>query len=201
MSNAPIGGGNDIAAIGTTVTAIDTDTSKIDDAATLGLLGTSNSAAYRIEEIEKHFHSIERWMGSDGDGTGSTTNNMTDYQLTAGTGGAYGTEVQLLGANDVAVSDFGFTPVKFDLHRLFMTVASATDKYYIIQIWNGATTFGAATLATEVPYMKGSNFGEVLPTECQMGRIAVTDKVWARVKCETNGATIDFTVGIHAYAG
>jgi hypothetical protein len=174
---------------------------KIDDQATEGLLGTPNSLSYRVHEIEKHLHSIERWFGSDGDGTGSTANNMTDWQLTAGTGGAFGTEVQLLGANDVAVGDFGFTPVKFDLHRLFVTAASATDDYYIIQIWTGTTTFGAATLHTEVPYMKGSNFGEVVPVECQMARVAVAEKVWARVKSETNGATIDLTIGIHAYVG
>ena len=126
---------------------------------------------------------------------------MTDFQCAAGSSGAYGTEVQILGANDVASGDFVFTPVKFDLHRLFVSVASATDKYYIIQIWSGTTTFGAATLRTEVPYMKGSNFGEVLPIDCQMSRIPVAEKVWARVRCETDAATIDFTVGIHAYEG
>lgn len=173
----------------------------IDEQATDGLLGVEDSLSYRVHEIEKHLHSIERWFGSDGDGTGSTTNNMTDYQCTAGTGGAYGTEVQLLGANDVAVGDYGFTPVKFDLHRVFVTAASATDDYYIIQIWSGTTTFGAATLRTEIPYMKGSNFGEVVPIDCQMSRVPVAEKVWARVKSETNGATIDFTVGIHAYVG
>ena len=92
-----------------------TDIQKIDDLATNGLSGISNSLSYRVHEIEKHFHSEEHWYGSDGDGTGSTANNLTEWQLTAGTGGAYGTEVQLLGANDISNSDFSFDPVKFDM--------------------------------------------------------------------------------------
>ena len=62
---------------------------KIDSLATDGLAGVSNSLAYRVHEIEKHFHSEEHWYGDDGDNTGSTANNLTDWTLTAGTGGAY----------------------------------------------------------------------------------------------------------------
>jgi hypothetical protein len=32
---------------------------KIDNKATLGSLGTSNSLAYRVHEIERHLHSYE----------------------------------------------------------------------------------------------------------------------------------------------
>lgn len=174
---------------------------KIDEQATLGLLGTSNSLSYRVHEIEKHFHSIERWFGTDGDGTGSVANNLAQWQLTAGTGGAFGTEVQLLGANDVNATDFGFTPVLFDLHRVNVVDSSVADKNYIVQIWSGTTTFGAATLRTELPYRTGSNVAEVSPISCQMSRIPVAEKVWARVKCETNSATLDIIVGIHAYVG
>ena len=37
---------------------------KIDDEAVLGLLGTSNSLAYKVHEIEKHFHSSGSWFGA-----------------------------------------------------------------------------------------------------------------------------------------
>ena len=174
---------------------------KLDDLAVDGLSGVEDSLAYKVEEIEKHFHSIERWFGDDGDNTASTTNNMTEFQCTAGTGGAYGTEVQIMGANDIASGDFVFTPVKFDLHRLLVTAASANGANYVIQIWSGTGAFGAATLRAEVPYRRITAAGVVRPIDIQMSRLGVAEKVWARVKSETNGATIDFIVGIHAYAG
>ena len=40
---------------------IDAETDKIDQAVTDGLAGTSNSLAYRVHEIEKHFHGREFW--------------------------------------------------------------------------------------------------------------------------------------------
>ena len=174
---------------------------KIDEEATDGLLGTSNSLAYRVHEIEKHFHSEEHWYGSDGDGTGSTANNLTEYRLTAGTSEAYGTEVQIFGPNDISNADFSFVPAKFDMHRLQITTSSANDKNYMIQIWCGTTTFGAATLCTSVPYRTGSNASEVSPTDVQMSRKPVAAKIWMRVKCETNSATLDLIPGVHAYIG
>ena len=46
----------------TNIDTIDADTSKIDDAAVDGLSGTSNSLAYKVAEIERHFHSGARWF-------------------------------------------------------------------------------------------------------------------------------------------
>ena len=177
------------------------EANKIDNQATDGLLGVEDSLSYRVQEIEAHLHGPERWYGSDADGTGSTANNLVEYQAAAGAGGAYGTEVQILGANDVSASDYPFTPVKFDLHRIQITASSVNDKNYILQIWTGATTFGAATFATEIPYRTGSNTAEVQPIDVMMKRKDVADKVWARLKCETDAATLDFLVGIHAYKG
>ncbi len=36
---------------------------KIDDAETLGLSGAHDSLAYRVNEVEHHFHVKERWFG------------------------------------------------------------------------------------------------------------------------------------------
>ncbi len=177
------------------------DVKKIDAEATLGLLGTANSVAYRVHEIEKHFHSIERWFGNDGDSTGSVANNMAEWELEAGSSSAYGTEVLMLAANDVKAADFDVTPVKFDIHRILVTVSSANDKNYIIQLWGGTGTFGEATLLTEVPYRTGSSIAEVIPVDIQMSRQAVANKIWGRVKCETDEATLEIIIGIHAYAG
>lgn len=177
------------------------EANKIDNESTDGLLGVNNSLAYRVHEIEKHFHSEELWYGSDGDGSGSVVNNLTEWRLTSGTGGAYGTEVQLLAANDVNGNDFSFTPVKFDMHRIEVTVSSANDATYMIEFYAGTGTFAEADLVTTVPYRTGGNAAEAVPIDVQMGRRRVAEKIWARVKCETNGATLDLIIGIHAYIG
>lgn len=184
------------------VATVDGYTEKIDNLATLGLVGTNNSLAYRVHEIEKHFHSIERWYGNDGDSTMSVANNLASWTLTAGgSANVYGTEVQLAAANDVLDADMGITVVKFDLHRVAIETTNQADKNYMIQIWCGASTFGAATLYTEIPYRAPSNSIDSAPIEAQMQRIAVGYKVWARVKCETASKTLSLTVGVHAYAG
>lgn len=177
------------------------DIDKIDSQSTEGLEGTDNSLAYRVHEIEKHFHNIERWFGSDGDGTGSTANNLTEWQLTAGVGGAFGTEAQILGANDITISDFGFTPVKFDPHFLLITQSNTNDVNYIIQFYCGETDFASSDLCTEIPYRTGANSAEVVPIPMLFPRIPVAEKMWARVKCETDSATLQFLLGIHAYIG
>ncbi len=176
-------------------------TQKIDSLATEGLAGTNNSLAYRVHEIEKHFHSLERWFGSDGDGTGSTANNMTEWRLTAGTSDAYGAEAQMLGANDINASDFDVTPVKFDIHKIMVTDSNQNDRNYIIQFWGGVSTFGAATLISEIPYRTGSSVAEVVPVEMQMGRQVVANKIWGRCKCETDSKYVDILIGVHVYAG
>jgi len=181
--------------------AYQTEWKKVDLQATDGLAGVSNSLAYRVHEIEKHFHSIERWYGDDGDSTGSTANNLTAWTLTAGSSEAYGSEVQLLGANDIASGDFVFTPVCFDLHRIKVVSSNQNDSTYMIQIWGGTGTFGEATLLTEVPYRRGQSSVEVTPIDCQMERQAVANKIWARVKCATDGKTVDIIIGVHAYSG
>lgn len=190
MSRPPIGTGADLSGL-----------SKIDSASTEGLDGTENSLAYRLEEIEKHFHGIVRWFGSDGDGTGSTANNLIPWQLTAGAIGVYGTEVQLLGPNDISASDLPVTPVKFDSNKAFIVDSSQADDTYMIQIWAGTSTFGEAELVAEEPYRVGSNIGESVPIDLQMGRQPVANKLWARCKCTTASATIDLILGIHAYKG
>jgi len=176
-------------------------TNKIDNQATEGLSGVHNSLAYRVHEIEKHFHSVERWYGDDGDNSMSTANNLTAWTLTAGTGEAYGTEIQLSEANDISSSDFPDIPVYFDMHRIVIDVSSANDQNYMIQIWCGDTTFGEAELCTEIPYRTGGNAAEAVPIEAQMSRILVSKKIWARVKCSSNGATLTIRVGVHTYKG
>jgi hypothetical protein len=184
--------------------AIKAQTDRIDNLATDGLVGVGNSLAYRVHEIEKHFHSIERWYGSDGDNTMSTANNLTPWTLATDSSSAntYGTEVQFAAINDVLNSDMGITVVKFDIHRVAVVESTLNDSTFMVQIWAGTGVFGDATLKTEFPYRTGGNAAEAQPINVQMGRTAVATKLWARAKCATaSEQSLQLLIGIHAYAG
>lgn len=66
--------------------------SKIDNLATDGLTGVANSPAYRVHEIEKHFHNDELWYGISADQSGanpwaasvSAAGMPTAYQAVSG---------------------------------------------------------------------------------------------------------------------
>lgn len=178
---------------------------KIDNSATEGLSGTSNSLAYRVHEIEKHLHNWESWFGlaasptadHKADRVGSATDEP--FQIDAGND-AWGSWVQLLGADD--------TPARtamayYDVHRI-QFIAAERDETYFLQLGVGAT--GAAALSagtyTEVVFKPASNLIDAGPVYVLMSRAAAGSLLWARCFCrDQNTATLDFYIGIHEYAG
>ena len=188
--------------------AYQTGVNKIDDATTLGLNGTSNSLAYRVHEIEKHFHNRERWFGMSADQSGNNwaADNLTPYQAISGTGD-YGSdaddEAKVIGTDDTpAISGM----VKYDIHRLLIVDASSTTQYKLRIIYGSGTMNDAITagqfsevMVKEDPALFG---GSGQPFDILLPRANTgTDKIWIQCKNETNNATIDFFIGIHEYIG
>ena len=177
----------------------------IDDQTHAGLLSTHNSLAYTCTEIERHFHSYERWFEKAGTADGET--HVADP---AGTGGGvfridagestWGSWLQILGSGDTPAIDGS---VKFDIHRIEVT-ATERNAIYVIQFAFGAT--GAAALEadayTETPFSPASNLVDAGPITFQSRRVAVGTKVWARCICPgQDTATINFMFGLHEYEG
>jgi len=177
------------------------ETEKIDDAATDGLLGVSNSLAYHLAAVERYLLSMERFYGDDGDNTGSVANSLTPWTVTAGAGGAYGTEVQLLGVNDVIAADFNITPVNFVVSKMLVKDPSDLSAIYVLQLWAGDTTFGAATLVGETATIGTADKQHDIVLVSTNEPVPVTDKLWVRSKCEGAGATLDMIIGIRAFEG
>jgi len=176
-------------------------TKKIDNEQVNGLQGVHDSLSYKVNEIEKHFHSLERWFGDSGSNSGSTSNNLTEWQVTAGTAEAFGTEVLVLTGNNITINDFGFTPIYFDMHRILISSASATNNLYVIQFWSGMGDFSGATLICEAVYYAGTAVAQSVPVDIKMPRQPVANKIWIQIKCGIDNATFDFLVGVHAYEG
>ena len=181
------------------------DSQKIDSYATDGLAGVNNSLAYRVHEIERHFHSYERWMElaavpvgethrADAAGTGAGV-----FQVDAGNDD-WGSWLQILGSSDTPVISGS---VKFDLHRIQITSAERNAPY-VLQIAFGATGAAALTAGAyiESVFSPASNLVDSGPVDVQSRRITAGTKAWARCICPgQDTAKLDFTIGIHEYEG
>ena len=182
---------------------------KIDNKETDGLNGVSNSLAYRIEEIEKHFHNRERWFGISADQSGNdwALDTLTPFRAISGNND-YGSdpndEAKVLGTDDTpAITDM----IKFDIHRLFI-VAVSQDTPYKLCVSYGSGTLAAAIAANQCtqivimsdvtnPQQSSGNPFHILMPRVNCG----IDKIWIRAWNVTDNATIDFLVGIHEYEG
>jgi hypothetical protein len=178
---------------------------KIDDEETNGLLGVSNSLAYRVGEVERHLHSNESWFGAAvtpngeihiADRIGDTT---TPLVVDAGNN-TWGSWTQILGSNDTPARS---GMAKFDLHRIEFAAAERSGIHFV-QITFGdvaATAFSAGYFTEFVFYEPvGGVISEPVPI--QVRRYSVGTKVWMRVYIPTqNTGTISFYLGFHEYEG
>ena len=186
---------------------------KIDDQAVEGLLGTNNSLAYKVHEIEKHFHSREEWFGISSDQSGDdwcesvSDAGMPDVFTCISGNDDYGQDVddeaKIIGTGDT--SEIAGM-IKFDLHRILIIDASATSFYILRAIYGTGTMADAITANqySEVMFQRNTGAGEAhgTPLEIQMPRLTWgTDKVWIQCKNTTDNADVDFFIGLHNYVG
>lgn len=184
-------------------TILGDETFKIDSRKTDGLLGESNSLAYRVHEIERHLHSNERWMGLAAVPVGEThradIDSMIPFQIDAGND-TWGAWVQILGSDDTPIISGN---VKLDIHRLLITEVETGKIITRIQIAYDSSA--AAALAS-------GNFTEIMiipekstkenPFEIRFPRVNIGTKFWARVWASgQNTHTVDFFFGLHEYEG
>ena len=188
------------------LTSISDETDKIDGAATDGLAGTNNSLAYRVHEIERHFHGWERWFGLAGapdaelhraDRIGTT---VTAFQADAGNL-TWGTWLQILGSDDTP-ADGGMA--KLDLHQIQIVTVERAGSEHFVQVALGAS--GAAALAsgdyTEIVFQPQGAQARKVAIPIMTRRKDAGTKAWLRcLVVGQNTGTMDFFIGIHEYPG
>ena len=186
-----------------------TNSPKIDAKAVDGATGVYNSLAYRVDEIEHHVHSRERWLGISGDQSGNNwaADNLNPFVAISGAndyGGDADDEAKVLGTDDTPIIAGS---LKYDLHRLLVLDVDH-DTVYKLRIVYGTGTMGDAITAgqySEVVVLFDSTNPTVSagsPVDLQMARLDVgTDKVWIQAWNASNNSNIDFLVGIHEYDG
>ena len=186
---------------------------KIDARSVNGLLGVSNSLAYKVHEIEKHFHNTERWLGMSGDQSGTDWSDsvsdatMIPVFVVISGDDTYGAdaddEAKVIGTSDLPLQTGMVTA---DIHHLFVVAADDTS------IWWLRIVYGSGTMADAITDGQYSEY-PVIPDAAVQGSISVVtdimmpritagvDKVWIQGKNTTNNATLEFYVGLHEYAG
>lgn len=203
--------GDDPTGAGRIITQTDiikAETEKIDGLEVNGLLGVNNSLAYKVHEIEKHFHNQECWRGKKAVQTATewADDVLTPFQCISGNND-YGSdaddEAQVLGTAD---TPFRAGQVKFDVHRIFIDDVSSSSLYKMRLIWGTGTMADAITAGQfSCLHLKFDGVGSTsasFPVDVKMPRLnAGVDKLWAQCWNATDNATLDFLVGIHEYAG
>jgi len=182
---------------------------RIDDYPTRGLLGTADSLAYRIGEVERHFHNWERWLCLAAAGTatathfadriGATAASYAPFVLTAGND-TWGAWVQLLGVDDTPAVP---AMVKFDVHRVLITTTNETGIWFV-QLGFGAS--GAAALAADtfssIVFVSEGPGDRSSPIEVFTRRQAAGTLMWARAwAVGADGKTLSLMFGLHEYEG
>lgn len=192
-----------VGSLGVVTKAIDVDTSKIDDVATSGLAGTSNSLSYRVHEIEKHFHGSEFWWGSDGSPseTSAIAATVTAPFVAVSGNDAWGTAIPVMGTSDTPANA---GDVRYDAHRVLVVDTDHATSYRMRFIWGSGTSAAAISAGQWTEFMfitSGGPFTSGAPVEVMMPRGTVGEKLWCQVWSATNLSEVDFFYGVHGYAG
>ena len=178
-----------------------------DTVTTTGLLGTDDSLAYRLGEIERHFHNWERWMCAAvtpsgthfADRIGAVAGAYAPFVATSGND-TWGAWLQILGSGDTPVV-VGQT--KFDLHRVLVTTTNQVA-IWLLQFGFGASGAAALTANTfcSVVYSPAATTDRTVPIDIITRRQAAGTLAWARGWCVgSNAKTVSFMFGLHEYEG
>jgi hypothetical protein len=183
-----------------TIITEQTDIRFIASETTPGLLGVDNSLDYRVSEIERHLHNAEIWFGQGGGGL-AERNSLTPWTLTCGAADTFGAEVQLTdGSQFPPILVQTYPAFKYDMQRIEIINASANNSTYIIEFYAGPGSFADADFLTSIPYRQ-ANQSVVIPAALVSRRVPTAYNMWARVKSQSAGATIQIIIGVHFYEG
>lgn len=180
---------------------------KIDEAIVDGLTGAEDSLAYKVNEIEKHFHNRERWWGAVAvpDETNAIDANVDRPFVAISGNNDWGAAIPILGTDDVP----GIAgDVKADIHRILVTDLDDDTTPWRWRILWGTGTSGEAIAAgdwSEIMVQSNAvpgNRAGASPADVRMPRVDVGGKCWAQVwNQQATSEEMSFFIGVHTYSG
>lgn len=186
------------------LSSISGETDKIDSAAADGLAGTSDSLAYMVKEIERHFHNRARFWGAVAvpDETNAIDANVDTPFVAVSGNDDWGTAIPICGTADIPVPSPD--DVKFDAHLILVTDTDHSTPYRFRIIYGTGTSAAAISAGqwTEEMFITaGGPFLNGTPVEFLMRRVDVGTKIWVQVWSASDGSNVDFFWGAHGYSG
>ena len=187
---------------------------KIDSQAVDGLLGTNNSLAYKVHEIEQHFHNTETWIGlaADADAThvasevgkaGVAGFTETGFVVTSGNDDWSDNPTLVIGTAETTILQ---SSAKFDMHDV-MAIATSDEKeiFYVRLSWGAGTSAESISAGdyTTFPIWVQDTAKDMPIIPIMMPRVASSGiNVWMWVfKPDENDKTVTFILGLHEYVG
>lgn len=181
---------------------------KIDNLAVDGLTGVEDSLAYKVNEIEKHFHNEGKFFGLAAIPAAEThradriTDIVAPFQADAGNN-TFGAWLQVLGSDDTPARA---GKVKFDFREILVVDHQHNTNVYAIQVACGESAGLAAKLVaedfTETMLIVGGGTSETGTIPLRIERQDAGDKVWVRIWAQGQStSTLDFYIGLHEYDG
>lgn len=170
----------------------------------IDLAGRLRYIIHVVDEIDQHFHNIERWWGATGAPTETNAIEANVDRPFAATSGndTWGTAISICGTADNPVLA---TQTEYDAHRvLICDLDDQTDIWRLRIIWGTGTSAAAisADQWTEVPVIAnaipGNRAGGV-PMDVRMPPVDVGTKLWAQSWNDTLNEVIQFQWGAHGY--
>ena len=185
------------------IDVIDAETDKIDSAAVDGLAGVSNSLAYKVHEIEKHFHNRSRFWGAVAvpDETNAIDANVDTPFVAISGDDTWGVAIPICGSGDNPVLT---TDTKFDAHLVLVTDTDHSTPYRMRVIYGNGTSLSAIADGQWSEFMfitSAGPFSSGVPAEVMMPRVDVGWNLWAQTWSATSGSNVDFFWGAHGYSG
>lgn len=178
-----------------------------DRGTTLGLLGQSNSLAYRVHELERHFHGWDRRYGAAVTPSGETHvadicgPGVTYFSATGGND-TWGNWVQILGSSDTPKQS-GY--VKYDLHNLLVTGTDYAGIHFMQFAFGESADLAAKVAAYQYTahiYEAASNQIETSSVPIMTTRQNAGTKCWFRIMAPgQNGKYLRIFFGLHEYEG
>ena len=177
---------------------------KIDDLATDGLAGVSDSLAYRTHEIEKHLHGYRRVFGLAAAPAGTThradtiTSDPEPFVIDAGND-TWGTAIQVFGSTDTPAGWAYWDP-----NRISVVAAESANVTYFIQMIAGASAAAGLTAGTYSDYVFRPQSANGRPAAIVIGfaRQIATTLLWMRTLARgENTATLSMYLEMHGYVG
>lgn len=191
---------------GVDLSAIFSETEKIDNVAADGLLGTEGSVAYEISEVERHHHHYSRAFGLAAVPNGEVhvadeiTSNPGPFTVDAGND-TWGAWIQLLGTDD---TPFITGKQRYDAHLITVVAAERANTVHLIQLAAGASGAAALTAGTysDKVFIPQSANGRPAPVPFGIRRQDAGTKLWIRTLARgADTGTLSIYLEIHEYEG